>query len=85
MDDDIRSSFKERYEYKEGTSYHSFQLNDVLIIQNIFAFVSRPRVRGVWKIRESGSGTGTGTATGVNWETRKSISVVKSFSIYNTR
>ena len=36
-DDDIRSPFKKRYEYKEHISYRSFQLNDVLIIQIIFA------------------------------------------------
>ena len=38
MDDDIRSPFPKRYEYKEHSSYHSFRLNDVLIIQNIVAF-----------------------------------------------
>ena len=47
MDDDTRSPFKKRYEYKEHSSYHSFQLHwvwdDVLIIQNIFAFVCRSR------------------------------------------
>ena len=47
MDDDTRSPFKKRYEYKEHGSYHSFQLHwvwdDVLIIQNIFAFVCRSR------------------------------------------
>ena len=26
MDDDTRSPFKKRYEYKEHSSYHSFQL-----------------------------------------------------------
>ena len=37
--DDIRSPFEKRYKYKEHSSCHSFQLNDVLIKQNIFAFV----------------------------------------------
>ena len=46
MEDDIRSPFKKRYEYKEHSSY-SFQLNDVLIIQSIFAFVCRSRQSGV--------------------------------------
>ena len=54
MDDDIRSPFKERYEYKEHSSSHSFQLNDTLIVQNIFAFVCRTPQRGVWKTKKSG-------------------------------
>ena len=45
MDDDIRSPFAKRYEYKEHSSYHSFRLNDVLIIQNIFSFFYRSRER----------------------------------------
>ena len=48
MKDDIRSPFKKSYEYKEHSSY-SFQLNDVLIIQSIFAFVCRSRQSGVLK------------------------------------
>ena len=45
MDDDIRSPFeKKRYEYKEHSN-HSFRLNDVLIIQKIFACVCRSRQR----------------------------------------
>ena len=45
MDDNPqgRSPVKKRYEYKEHSSYLSFQLNDVLVIQNIFAFVCRSR------------------------------------------
>ena len=43
MDDDTRIPFKKRYEYKEHSGYHSFQLDcvwdDALITQNIFAFV----------------------------------------------
>ena len=34
--------WKKRYEYKEHSN-HSFRLNDVLIIQNIFAFFYRSR------------------------------------------
>ena len=34
MDDSLRIPFKKRYEYKEHSSYLSFQLNDVLVIQN---------------------------------------------------
>ena len=49
MDDDIRSPFEKRYEYKEHSSYHSFQLNDVLIQQNVFAFVCRSPQGGVGK------------------------------------
>ena len=66
MDDDIQSPFKERYEYKEHSSYHSFQLNDVLIIQNIFAFVQGYHKGAYGKSGnpESGTGTATGTATG---------------------
>ena len=43
MDDNLRSPFKKRFEYKKHSSYLSFQLNDVLVIQNIFAFVCRSR------------------------------------------
>ena len=79
MDDDIPSPFKERYEYKEHSSCHSFQLNDVLMIQNVFAIVCKSRQRGIYMENleiwnpESGTGTGTGTAIGVNWETLKAV------------
>ena len=45
MDDNLNlwSPFNKSYEYKEHISYLSFQLNDVLVIQNIFAFVCRSR------------------------------------------
>ena len=47
MDDDTRSPFKKRHEYKEHSSYHFFQLDwvwdDALVMQNIFAFASRSR------------------------------------------
>ena len=39
---------------KEQSSYHSFQLNDVLIIQNLFAFVCGSPQRGVWKTGKTG-------------------------------
>ena len=42
-----------RYQHKELSINHSFQLNDVLIIQNIFYFVCRSPQRGVWKTRKS--------------------------------
>ena len=91
-DDDIRSPFKKRYEYKEHISYRSFQLNDVLTIQIIFAFVCRSRQRGVRKTKKSRirnpepeQESGTDSSNRGILGNTESSSAVKSFLIYNTR
>ena len=38
----------------KNSSYHSFHLNDVLIMQNAFAFVCRSPHGGVWKSKKFG-------------------------------